>query len=382
LKLSNSDMADLITLRRDLHRHPELSGQEAETANRIASFLAPAKPDQVVRGLGGHGVAAIFEGDAPGPSVMIRCELDGLPIAELSEADHRSTIPGKGHLCGHDGHMAILSGLARLLARRRPARGRVILMFQPAEEDGKGAALVLADPAFEGIKPDFAFALHNMPGLKRGHISLREGFANCASRGMRILLSGKTAHASMPEAGVSPMAAVSDLMPTLTSLGQGGPLNEEYALVTVTHCRIGEPAFGIAPGAAEIWATLRTLTDAQMSALVFAAQQIVTQAAEKYGLGAKMEFDDVFHHCVNQPKAVSYLKQAIEDEGLPARYDDPPMRASEDFGLFGNHAHSAMFLLGAGEDHASLHNPDYDFPDDLIQTGTAVFHRVIRNMLG
>ena len=379
--LSNSDMSDLIGLRHELHRFPELSGFEQHTAAKIRDFLTPTRPDEVIHDIGGFGLAAIYQGTADGPTVMIRAELDALPIEELSEAPYRSTISGKGHLCGHDGHMTMLTGLARLLSRQRPARGRVVLLFQPAEENGKGAAAVIADPAFARIKPDYAFSLHNMPGLPLGQISLTEGFANCASRGMRIRLTGRTAHASQPETGLSPMRAVARLMPELTALGQGGALDATYRLVTVTHASMGEPAFGIAPGAAEIWATLRTLTDDQMADLVAGATGLIDQAALDFGLSAAIEFDDIFHTCINQPEAVALLKQAIADENLPVVYDDPPMRGSEDFGLFGHHCISAMFLLGAGEDHAHLHNPDYDFPDQIIPTGIGVFHRVIRNIL-
>lgn len=157
---------------------------------------------------------------------------------------HRSQISGRGH----DGHMATLMAVVRCLSRERPHRGRVVLHFQPAEENGAGAAAVLADPRFSEFAPDWAFALHNLPGLPLGRVALAEGPVNCASRGMRIALTGRTAHASMPEHGISPMAAVASLMPALTDLGPGGPLGTHYRLVTVTHARIGESAFGVAPG--------------------------------------------------------------------------------------------------------------------------------------
>ena len=132
--LTNSDMVDLVDLRHRLHRRPEISGEERETAATIVDFLKPTGPDRIVTELGGHGVAAIYEGTEPGPTVLIRAELDALPIEELSDSDHRSEIPGKGHLCGHDGHMTILAGLARGLQRNPPRKGRAILLFQPAEE--------------------------------------------------------------------------------------------------------------------------------------------------------------------------------------------------------------------------------------------------------
>jgi len=382
MTLTNQDMVDLVAFRRSLHRIPELSREEAATAREVQAFLAPTQPDWIVTGLGGHGVAAVYEGREPGPTVMFRAELDGLPIEEISAIPHRSTIPGRGHLCGHDGHMAVLAALARTLGRQRPQRGRVVLMFQPAEEDGSGAAAVIADPRFREIAPDFAFAFHNLPGMPFGKVALAEGPVNCASRGMRIVLTGKTAHASMPEFGVSPVDVVAQLMPALTALGKGGPLEEGFSMVTITHAKIGEPAFGVAPGHAEIWATLRTLTDAGMEDLCASAEQLVLRAAREKGLGVEISYDDIFQHCENAPEAVAHLRRALEEEGVPYDQGQLPIRASEDFGRFGHRAPAAMFFLGAGENHPSLHNPDYDFPDDLIAIGARVFIRTLRNLLG
>lgn len=378
--LSNSDMVDLVDLRHRLHRRPEISGEERETAATIVAFIEPTQPDRIVTGLGGHGVAAIYEGAEPGPTVMIRAELDALPIEELSSSDYRSEIPGKGHLCGHDGHMTILAGLARGLHRNPPRRGRAILLFQPAEETGAGAAAVIADPKFAAIAPDYAFSLHNRPGVPVGHARISEGAANCASRGIRIVLTGETSHASTPEHGRSPAPAIATLIPALTALGPGGPLDEHFRLVTVTHVEIGEPAFGIAPGHGELWATLRTVNDAQMGALCAAAEALVREAAEANRLTVEMSYHDIFHHCENEPEAVAMLRRAMDEENVP-HGPTKPSRGSEDFGLFGRGAKSAMFLLGSG-DTAHLHNPDFDFPDDAIGTGARVFMRALRNLLG
>ena len=154
---------------------------------------------------------------------------------------------GKSHMCGHEGHTAILAAMAPAWAPAA-ARGRVVLMFQPAEETGAGAAGVIADPRYAEIAPDFAFSLHNLPGVPLGHVRLKAGVVNCASRGIRIRLTGKTAHSSMPETGTSPMAAISELMPALVALGNGTFDDDDFAMVTVTHCAMGEAVFGIAPG--------------------------------------------------------------------------------------------------------------------------------------
>ncbi|WP_152044829.1 amidohydrolase [Aureimonas psammosilenae] len=375
------DIGEAIDFRRELHRHPELSGEEAKTAAAVLSRLAEQEPDRLLSGLGGHGVAAVFEGAAAGPTVLLRSELDALPIQEIGAIEHRSQIENKGHLCGHDGHSAILTLVGTELARRRPQRGRVVLLFQPAEETGAGADAVIADPAFAQIKPDYALSLHNLPGLPFGEVALREGPVNCASRGLRVELRGRTAHASMPQDGVSPMGAMARLMPALTALGAGGPLRDGFRLVTVTHARLGEPAFGIAPGHGEIWATLRTLQDEAMQGLVAEAEAIAVAVARGAGLDCAMSYHDIFRHCDNHPEAVALLRRALDGEGIAHRPGEP-IYPSEDFGRFADVSKSAMFFLGAGIDHPRLHNPDYDFPDDLLAVGARVFLRAVRELLG
>jgi amidohydrolase len=381
--LSAQDLEALTAFRRELHRFPEVSREETGTAGRILQSLVGLQPDQVVTALGGHGVAAVFNGAEPGPTVMFRAELDALPILELSEAAHRSTIPGKGHLCGHDGHMTFLMGLGRLIARQRPQRGRVVLMFQPAEEDGSGAAAVVSDARFAALRPDFAFAIHNMPGLPFGHSALKAGAVNCASQGLKITLTGKTAHASLPQTGVSPALALARLIPEIAALGHVGPLGPDYRLVTITHARLGEAAFGIAPGVAELWVTLRTIADDQMAALRQAAMDMARAEAAAQRLSVHFSHHDDFAASVNDEQAVAHLARALDALAMPYDAGDLPMRASEDFGRFGQgNTRSAMLFLGVGEDHAALHNPDYDFPDALTPFGVQIFHQVMRDLLG
>ncbi|CCV04596.1 Amidohydrolase [Mesorhizobium metallidurans STM 2683] len=382
MTLTNRDIVELTAWRRKLHQQPEISNEEEKTASEVIGFLANTRPDKVLSGLGGHGVAAIYESGQAGPTVMFRSELDALPIHELSGVEHSSLVPGKSHMCGHDGHTAILAALGRQLGRERPARGRVVLMFQPAEETGNGAAGVVADPRFGEIAPDYAFSLHNLPGVPFGEVRVKAGVVNCASRGMRIVLEGKTAHSSMPETGVSPMIAVSQLMPALPALGRGTFADDDFSMVTVTHALMGEAVFGIAPGQAQVWATLRTRRDDRMAELIAAAEALATKIAGEHYLSVRCDYHEIFVASVNAPDAVRHLEQALDEEGVARGEEDLPMRASEDFGLFGHSAASAMFFLGAGERHPALHNPDYDFPDDLIPIGSRIFMRTARNLLG
>ena len=380
--LTNSDLIELTAFRRCLHTMPELSGEEVETARRITVALAPMKPTRVITGLGGHGVAAVFDSGVAGPTVLFRCELDALPIHEISGSQWRSEVDGKGHLCGHDGHMTMMLGFGRMLSRKPVARGRVVLMFQPAEEDGSGARAVVADPAFAQIAPDWAFAIHNEPGRPFGYVSTRVGLINCASQGLLIRLTGKTAHAADPQDGVSPASAVAKLIPALNALGQGGALDNDFKLVTITHVNVGEPTFGVAPADAVIYVTLRTAHDEPMADMVASARAITLGVATAEGLDVAFEVRDEFAASINDADATRVAMDAMDALKIPNGDFGLPMRASEDFGVFGWNAKAAMLCLGVGGDYAALHNPDYDFPDDLIPIGVSIFDRIARDLLG
>lgn len=382
LAFDDALLPQLVALRHDLHRAPEISGDESRTAALIAEQMAALTPEQLITGLGGHGVAAIFDSGQAGPTALFRCELDGLLIREISTVAWRSQFEDRGHLCGHDGHMAIITGLACAMAARRPARGRVIALFQPAEETGAGAAAMIADPVFAELRPDFAFALHNLPGLPLGAAGIRPGAFNFASEGLRIALEGKTAHAAQPENGLSPADALCELVSRLPQLPALMGLGSDQALVTLVHARLGEATYGIAPGEAEVWATLRSVSDEAQLGLMRAACAMAADIARKNGLAVRTSTDDRFAACTNDEEATRHVERAFEAEAVTVETISRPFRWSEDFGRFGAVAKSALFVLGAGVDHPRLHNPDYDFPDALIPLGTRLFERIARDICG
>jgi amidohydrolase len=377
--LSSEQLNYLVALRHELHQSPEVSGEEIRTAERIASELTTLGADRLWRGLGGHGVAAEFAGRENGPTVLLRCELDGLPIREISDLPYRSMIPGKGHLCGHDGHMVSMLGVAARLARR-PRKGRVILLFQPAEETGAGAQAVIDDPRWPDIRPDFAFAYHNVPGRPLGEVGLREGPGNCASRGMQILLEGKSSHAAAPEDGLSPGPAMAALMTCLPELSSGAIGDEAFSLATLTHAQLGEPTFGIAPADGELRVTLRSMTNERMDALMQEALQRVEENAQN--LASDILWHDVFRAVVNDAEATNIAGNAARTLGLACLNMPTPMRWSEDFGRFGDDgAKAALLYLGSGENLPQLHNPDYDFPDALIPVAADLFCQILQDIL-
>ncbi|PZX14099.1 amidohydrolase [Celeribacter halophilus] len=378
--LSPDRIEELTALRHDLHRHPEISGEERATAERIARHLTASGADRLWRDLGGHGVAAEFTGAGDGPTVMLRCELDGLPIREISDLPYRSEVAGKGHLCGHDGHMVSLLGVAQALKAQRPPRGRVILLFQPAEETGAGAKAVIDDPRWPELRPDYAFAYHNVPGRPLGEIGLRSGPGNCASRGMQILLEGKSSHAAAPEDGLSPANAMAELMRALPDLAQGRIGEPDFALSTLTHAKLGAPTFGISPADGELRVTLRTMTNTRMDALMEEALALVSSHAG--ALRVNIHWHDVFRAVVNDPDATAIARHVAENLGQPCHDMPLPMRWSEDFGRFGDDgAKASLLYIGSGEDHPQLHNPDYDFPDALLPDVIDLLFGIVQEIL-
>jgi amidohydrolase len=368
-------------LRRELHRHPELSGSEAETAARICRFFEPLQPDDVIKGLGGHGAAFVFSGAEPGPTVLLRCELDGLPIRELNRVAHRSTVDGRSHACGHDGHMAILASVGQTLSAVRPPKGRVVLLYQPAEENGGGAEAVIRDPRFSTIRPDFVFALHNLPGFPFGTVVVRTGTFCCASRGVVVSLEGTPAHAAQPETGTSPARAMCRIMKSIDDLPARLGVGDEIAFATIVGARLGaDDAFGTAPGEARVMATLRSETDETLKRMVEQLEKSVRRIATLHGLRHDVAFCDDFVATVNSRKAVDVVRRAAS--GRPVEVLEGPFRWSEDFGRLTALAEGAVFGIGAGEETPALHNPAYDFPDELIPLGAAVFEEIIRECLG
>lgn len=372
---------NLTDWRRFLHQRPELSGEEINTAAFVQTRLQGLAPEALISGLGGHGVLAQFRGSAPQMQILLRCELDGLPITEINTFEHRSLTEGNGHLCGHDGHMAILMGVAETLSKQRIDGLDVVLLFQPAEETGAGAKAILGDSEFQNFHPDFAVSLHNLPGLPLGQVQIRPGPFSCASRGLRITLQGKTAHASQPETGLSPATAMVEIMTGLQALNMAAPAGEvPQKMATVTHARLGDPTFGVAPGTAEIQVTLRTVLDADMNSLLEDANRLIAVACERASLQHEQSHHDIFPASTNDPGVALAIQTAAIDGGLQCLPQPQPMRWSEDFGRFQSTCRSAMFLLGAGENCAALHNPDYDFPDELIEVGVSTFLGVLHEL--
>ncbi|WP_276496047.1 amidohydrolase [Pontibacter litorisediminis] len=378
------DLHQLIELRQALHQHPELSGAETATAARIAAQLQQYKPDTVLTNVGGTGVVAIFESDRPaeGPTLLFRSELDALPIEEQNPGlAYTSSKAGVAHLCGHDGHMAILMGLASLLHKYKPARGRAVLLFQPAEETGAGAWEMLQDARLLALQPDYVFALHNLPGIPLHQVVVREQVFASASTGMIVELQGHPSHAAEPENGLNPGEAMAEIILAFHRLIRQEELFEDLTLLTVIHARLGEVAFGTNPGYGTVMATLRSYLSSDLQKLKTLTEQQVQQISQKYGLTYKIHFVEEFPATVNQAEAVQLVRNAAVALELEVQEAVQPFRWSEDFGHFTSKYKGALFGLGSGTAQPQLHHANYNFPDELIPTGSALFYQIAKQLL-
>jgi len=380
-ELLKKEIQQLIQLRQTLHQNAEVSSKEEKTAKIIKKWFSSLNPDQVIENLGEHGLAFVYSGEQTGRTILLRCAMDGLPIQETTDLNYCSLDPLTSHSCGHDGHMTILAAVGMQLAKQRLKSGNVILLFQPAEETGQGAKQVLTDKKFQGIKPDFAFALHNLPKYPLGQVLIRSGAFNCASLGMVIELKGRTSHAAHPEHGNSPVQAVSNLMTSLQNIPSNQNLKETFSLVTLTHVQIGEESFGVAPGNAKLMAVLRADSDKALSSLAQLAETAVQDEAEKCRLDYSIAWQEAFSATINHSGACQFVEDSASQLGYPSKRLEEPFRWSEDFGEFTARYPGAMFGLGSGLNQPQLHNPDFDFPDELIVIGGKLFCDLIHLIL-
>jgi amidohydrolase len=369
-----------MLLRKELHKYPEVSGKEINTAKRIISFLENYPPDEIISNIGATGFLAIYRGKKAGKTILFRAELDALPIDEINTFEHRSVNKGVSHKCGHDGHMAILCGLATELHIQRPDTGTVILLFQPAEEDGTGAEKVLNDSKFT-YKPHLVFALHNIPGYTKNQVVVKTNTFSCAVNSLIIKLKGVTSHAAEPQMGINPALALAKITERFNQLIQDDICKENYCLITPIYSKMGKKAYGVSAGDAEIHFTVRSNSNKKMHDIEENLEKEALLIADQFNLKCKTSWTQKFYANENNPEAVEHIVAATKLLNLNALEKESPFTWGEDFGIFTHHFSGAMFGLGSGKTSPALHNPDYDFPDDIIPTGINLFHQISKQIL-
>jgi amidohydrolase len=374
------DLQNIINLRHTIHRYPELSNLEFETSQRISEFFQAFNPDQELQ-VSETGRMFVFDSGEEGPCVVFRTELDALPIQEESELGYRSVNEGVAHLCGHDGHMAIQTYLAKLISEKRPKRGKAVILFQPAEENFLGARDVCESLEFQQLHPDYIFATHNIPGTPKNLVLAKEGSFTAASKGLTLNLKGITSHAAEPELGKNPIHALNKIYTALNNLIQDSTRFQNTTFLTFIYIRLGEIAFGVSPDEAEVGITLRAFENEDMIQLTEQVELIINRIAEEEELDYSINYDEIYPATLNDPGCVEIIKDAAKEIGLSYREMEEPFKWSEDFAYFTATNKGAQFGFGAGEELPNLHNPFYDFPDDIIEPAGLLFFKLYEKLL-
>ena len=384
-------MKVLEKLRDKLNKNAELSGQEKETNKIINKFLEKTNPDVHYKNVGGYGIVAIYNGVEEGKNILFRADIDGLNIPleclktnDKSLKEEFKSLSSKAlvqkpysHRCGHDGHATILCGLAMRYGKKRPEKGNVILLFQPAEETGEGALAVINDPLFKEIKIDMAFALHNLPGYAKHQIILKKGCFASASLGLKLIFDGATSHASQPEKGNNPQRVITTLLDAFQKKYENLKRDKFHTTLTVTHVAIGEETFGVTPGHAEIWLTLRSQDDSALKQLTDSTIALSEYVAKEFKLKFSHSIHEAFAATMNSSREAELVEQAAKDLKLSVNNIKEPFPWSEDFGRFGSICPVCLFGLGSGFEHEPLHSPIYDFEDEIIDTGVDIFEKIV-----
>lgn len=369
-------MKALESLRLKLHNKAELSGQEKETNKILNSFLEKTNPDIHLRKIGGYGILVVFKGKSEGKNILLRADIDGLNIP-MNNCQQTTVNRQFSHRCGHDGHAAILCGLAKAYSKERPERGNVILLFQAAEETGEGAQAILDDPLFKEFRIDAAFALHNLPGYAKHQIVLKKECFASASQGLKLIFDGKTSHASQPDKGNNPQQLITTLLDAFQKKYESLRRDKYHTILTVTHVVIGEETFGVTPGHAEIWMTLRSQNDKSLQNLTESTIALCEFAAKESDLDFSYSIHEAFAATINSSKETDVVEKSAQELKLSVNKIKNAFPWSEDFGRFGSICPICLFGLGCGLEHEPLHSPRYEFEDEIIDTGVDVFKKIV-----
>lgn len=373
---------EIVELRHKLHANPDLSNEEYGTAEIIKNFIAAYNPTEIIERIGGAGLAAVYKFPKKGPTIAIRCELDALPIEESNTASYKSKNNGVSHKCGHDGHMAIVAGLAIWLNQEPLDSGTIVLLFQPAEETGAGAKRVIEDEKFIKLRTDYVFALHNIPKEPMHSVLLMDSGFSAEVQSVIIKVKGKESHASEPENGINPALGMSKMIQQISTLNKSDPTNSNFVILTPIHINMGQKSYGISPANGELHYTLRTWSTSKMDGLKSNLMKLLNDIASQHHLELELEWLEYFPASVVDKESNAFVRQAAQDNEFIITARKTPFKFGEDFGWFSNSYKTAMFGIGAGESTPVLHHTDYDFPDELIPAGVSMFKSIILNILG
>jgi len=369
--------------RRQIHQHPELSFNEVQTAALVAQNLQ-SWGWQVTQGVGGHGVVGTMTCGSGTKSIALRADMDALPIQENTGKPYASRHDGVMHACGHDGHTAILLGAAQHLAKTRQFSGTVHLVFQPAEEAGKGsgAQRMIEDGLFERFPCDAIFGLHNTPGYPAGHLGFGSGAFMCASDSARITIRGRGGHAARPHQTVDPILIAGSLVMALQSVVSRNIDPRSTAIVTIGALHAGS-ASNVIPDSATMALSIRSFDAEVRDRLEARIKALVTSHVEGYGGTVTIDYERGYPVVVNSEAETEFARQVAEELVGPQKViaPFPPVTGSEDFAYYLQKKPGCFLRLGNGEGGAMLHNPNYDFNDEVLTVGAAYWTRLVERYL-
>ena len=374
---------DAKVWRRDFHQHPELLYEVHRTAARVAELLTSFGVDEVVTGIGRTGVVGVIRGREPSPRVIgLRADMDALPLQEVSDIPHKSTIPGRMHACGHDGHTAMLLGAARYLAETRNFAGTAVVIFQPAEEGGAGGRAMVDDGLMESFGIEEVYGLHNAPGLPLGAVSTRVGAVMAAADTFEVRLKGLGGHAARPNKCVDPIIAGAQIVTALQTIVARNVDPVESAVLSITRFHAGTSADNIIPQTAIIGGTVRTLDEEVRRLMDKRFKDLVTAMASGMGVEVEIDYEWGYPVVVNHAEQTAFAARVARDVVGPdqVKTDMPPRLGGEDFAYMLQARPGAFVFMGIG-DGAGVHHPEYDFNDDVIPHGISYWAKLVETAM-
>lgn len=372
----NDFAEDITAWRHDFHAHPELMYEVHRTAARVAELLQGFGVDEVATGLGKTGVVGIIHGSRPGRTIGLRADMDALPMEEATGLAHASTIPGRMHACGHDGHSAMLLGAAKYLAETRDFAGSVAVIFQPAEEGGAGGLAMAEDGLFDRWPIEQVFALHNLPGVPEGKVVTRPGALLASADTFDIVIRARGGHAAWPHSTPDPVVVAGQIIGALQAIvsRETGPL--QSAVVTVTQVHAGS-AYNVIADQARLAGTIRTLDPALREQIARRLEEIATGIGAALGATVDVSTDPITGVVMNDPGLTAFCAGIAGEIVGPDNVETAmePLMGGDDFSYFADLRPSCYIFMGNG-DTGALHTTGYDFNDRIIPTGVSYWVRL------
>jgi len=374
--------AEITKWRRHLHAHPELDFDVHETAAFVAEKLRAFGVDEITTGIGKTGVVAVIQGrtDTKGRVIGLRADMDALPINEATGLDYASTVPGKMHACGHDGHTSILLGAAQYLAETRNFDGTAVLIFQPAEEGGGGGREMVNDGMLDRWNIQEVYGLHNAPGLPTGQFAIRPGAIMAGADEFQIVVKGKGGHAAAPHETIDPNVTAAHIILGLQSITSRNvdPLASSVVSICALHSDVD--THNVIPQFTRMTGTVRALDPAVRDQVEARVKKIAMATAEAYDCTAEVDYQIGYPVTVNHDLHTEYAISAARAVAGDVITDMPPIMAAEDFSFMLNERPGAYIMLGNG-DGAVVHHPEYQFDDDAIPAGCSWFVELVEQRM-